>query len=73
MEQFDRFIGKVYDAATADQIADMAKQHGWRILPWPEGVSQVSYEEGCLTIYLNNDIDGIITRFQLGAGESQSA
>jgi hypothetical protein len=64
MEELKKFIGKSYSAVN-DQITDIAKKNNiTSVYPWPDGIGGYSVDDQTLVVFINNDIDQVIVRFE---------
>jgi hypothetical protein len=66
MEKLAHLIGKTF-AESSDVINAFSVSVGCQALPWPEGIGLVSEDPGTVIVYINNDIDDIITGFKFVA------
>jgi hypothetical protein len=64
MEEFNQFIGKKYSSVN-DQITDLAKKKGaTSVYPWPDGIGGYDVDDQTLVVFINNDIEQVIVRFE---------
>jgi hypothetical protein len=61
-----KFVGKIYNRETADEIKALAEEHGWQVLPWPQNTQMISTDEDTLVVLINNDIEMQIVDVKLG-------
>jgi hypothetical protein len=61
-----KFVGKIYDRETADEIKALAEENGWQVLPWPQSTQMISTDEDTLVILINNDVEMQIVDVKLG-------
>jgi hypothetical protein len=66
MEKLAHLIGKTFAESSAE-IDAFSTSAGCQTLPWPEGIGLVSEDPGTIIVYINNDIDDIITGFKFVA------
>lgn len=64
MEELKKFIGHNYSSVN-DQITDIANKHGiTSVYPWPDNIGGYDVDDQTLVVFINNDIDQIIVRFE---------
>ena len=64
MHELDQFIGKEYSSVN-DQITDIAKKQGvTSVYPWPDGIGGYDVDDQTLVVFINNDIEQKIVRFE---------
>jgi len=64
MEEFNKFIGETYSSVN-DQITDLANKKGvTSVYPWPEGIGGYDVDDQTLVVFINNDIEQKIVRFE---------
>ena len=64
MDQLKQFIGKKFSSVN-DQITDIAKKNGvTSVYAWPDGIGGYDVDDETLVVFINNDIDQLIVRFE---------
>jgi hypothetical protein len=64
MDQLKQFIGKKFSSVN-DQITDIANRNGiTSVYPWPNGIGGYEVDDKTLVVFINNDIEELIVRFE---------